>query len=87
MKINDPVITRALKEENPDAQEMAKYLLEHYAAPQLSMWLAEELIESQANQPIIITMDEFMAHFRVKGTKWVDGQMVPDGRGSLRWKK
>lgn len=87
MKVNDPVISRALKEETPDAEQMSKYLLERYAAPQLAKWLAEELIESRSSQPILITMDELMTHFRVKGTKWLDGQMVPDGRGSLRWKK
>lgn len=87
MKINDPVITRALKEETPSPEELYKHLLENYSAPHLARLLAEALIESQANQPILITMDELMAHFRVKGTKWADGQMVPDGRGSLRWKK
>lgn len=87
MKISDQIIVRALKEETPDVVEMSKHLLENYSAPQLARWLAEELIESSANQPIIISMDEFIAHFRVRGTKWVDGQMVPDGRGSLRWKK
>lgn len=87
MKTNDPVIIKALKDENLNPEDLAKHLLETYPAIQLARWLASELIDSSHRQEIRITMDEFMAHFRVIGTKWVDGKMVPDGRGSLRWKK
>lgn len=87
MKINDPIVTKALKDENLNPEDLAKHLLENYSAPQLSRWLASELIDASHRTEIRITMEEFMAHFRVIGTKWVDGQMVPDGRGSLRWKK
>ena len=87
MNITDNNIAKRLKEGLIPAEELAKYLLDTYPTPVLAKELAECLIGQQASKPMLITMEEFQAHFRVKGTKWVDGQMVPDGRGSLRWKK
>lgn len=85
MNIADQTIAKRLKEGVLPAEELAKYLMDNYPTPVLAMELAECLIEAQASKPLLISMEEFMAHFRVKGTKWVDGQMVPDGRGSKRW--
>lgn len=87
MVITDNNISKRLKEGTLPADELAKYLLDTYPTPVLAKELAECLIGQQASKPMLITMEEFQAHFRVKGTKWVDGQMVPDGRGSLRWGK
>lgn len=85
MNINDATIAKRLKEGVLPAEELAKYLIDNYPTPVLAMELAESLIEAQASRPIILSMEEFQAHFRIKGTKWVDGQMVPEGRGSKRW--
>ena len=85
MNIADQTIAKRLKEGVLPTEELAKYLMDNYPTPVLAMELAECLIEAQASKPLLISMEEFMAHFRVKGTKWVDGQMVPDGRGSKRW--
>lgn len=87
MNITDNNVAKRLKEGLIPADELAKYLLDNYPTPVLARELAECLIELQASKPLIITQEEFMAHFRLKNTKWVDGQMVPDGRGSQRWKK
>ena len=85
MNIADQSISKRLKEGAITTEELAKYLLDNYPTPVLAMELAECLIEHQEQKPIILSMEEFQAHFRVRGTKWVDGQMVPEGRGSKRW--
>ena len=87
MNINDATIAKRLREGIIPTEELAKYLIDNYTTPVLANELAECLIELQSNKPLLITMEEFQAHFRIKGTKWVDGQMVPEGRGSLRWGK
>ena len=87
MLINDPTIARRLREGTIPVEELQYWLINNLPVPQLAHELAECLIEQQVSKPILITQDEFMAHFRVKGTKWVDGQMVPEGRGANRWSK
>lgn len=85
MNITDQSISKRLKEGAISTDELAKYLLDNYPTPVLAMELAECLLDNQAQKPIILSMEEFQSHFRVRGTKWVDGQMVPEGRGSKRW--
>ena len=85
MNIADAAIAKRLREGLIPTEELAKYLLDNYPTPVLAMELAECLIDLQASKPLLLTYEEFQAHFRIKGTKWVDGQMVPDGRGSKRW--
>lgn len=81
MLINDPELIKQLKAGICNPKELARYLLDNYSAPKLAMTLADYMIESQYMKPVTISKDEFLAHFRISGFRFEDGQFVPETRG------
>ena len=82
MTINEPELVKQLKAGICNKVELSRYLLNHYSAPLLADALAEELIKSQSTKPIVITKEEFAAHFRVQGYRVVDGKLIEEARGN-----
>lgn len=62
-------------------EELAKHLLNNFSAPQLAAELAKYIIDEKAKKPIVITKEQLMAHIRIQGFRWQDGELVPEGRG------
>ncbi len=81
MFINDPELVKQIKAGIANPKELSRYLLNHYSAPLLADALAEELIENQASKPIVMTVEEFQAHFRLRGYRFQDGNLIKEGRG------
>lgn len=81
MTINEPELVKQLKAGICNKVELARYLLNNYSAPMLADALAEELIKGQSIKPVVMTVEEFQAHFRLRGYRFQDGNLIKEGRG------
>lgn len=81
LTINDPIIVKDLKSGVVNPTELAKYLLNHFPATDLAKELADYMIQSQASRPIVLSMEELMAHIRIRGYQWQDGNLIKETRG------
>jgi hypothetical protein len=81
LTINDQTILRDLKAGIINPAELSRYLLNTFSAPDLAKELAECMIQLQVSRPIVIGMDECMAHFRIRGYQWQDGNLIKETRG------
>ena len=61
-------------------EQLADYLLKTYPVYEIALSLAET-INYEAPKPITISQEEFERHFRIRGTRDVDGNMVKETRG------
>ena len=82
MLINDPELIKQIKAGIANPTEVEKYLLNNFSAPALAHELAEYMLEAQASKPVVLTQAEFMAHFRIQGFRFVNGELVKEPRGN-----
>lgn len=82
MLINDPELIKQIRTGIANPVEVEKYLLNNFSAPALAHELADYILEAQASKPIVITQAEFMAHFRIQGFRFVNGELVKEARGN-----
>lgn len=82
----DKTVEKDIKAGLVSADELANYLLRTFPSTVLANELATELLKSKKTdvKPIVMTMDEFNAHFRVAGYKVVDGELKQEIRGNKR---
>lgn len=72
--------TLAKRVEGMSLDEASKYLTNNYPVTQIAEALADFLLsDSKTAKPIIITQEEFEAHFRIKGFT-VDNAVERRGR-------
>ena len=64
-------------------EQLADYLLRNFPVTEIALSLAET-IQYQAPKPITISQSEFEEHFRIRGTRDVDGNTVKEYRGRPR---
>lgn len=81
LTINDQTLLKDLKAGVVNPNELARHLLNNFSAPDLAKELADYMIQSQVSRPIVIGIDEFMAHFRLRGYQWQDGNLLKETRG------
>ena len=81
LTINDPTIVKDLKSGIANPTELARYLLNHFPATDLAKELADYMIQSQVSRPVVLSVDEFMAHFRIRGYQYQDGNLIKETRG------
>ena len=77
----DQTILKDLKAGVANPNELARYLLNHFPATDLAKELADYMIQSQASRPIVLSMEELMAHIRIRGYQWQDGNLIKETRG------
>ena len=87
MIIDDPILVKDLKAGVCNPAELERYLLNHYPATVLAHELAQELIESVASKPIVLTMEQLMSHIRIQGYRWQNGELVHENRGNYSKKE
>lgn len=78
----DPTLLKDLRAGVVNPAELERWLLTNVPVPQLVHELAELLIQEQVSKPIILTKEQFNAHFRVQGYRVVDGKLVEEARGN-----
>ena len=82
MLITDPTLARDLKAGIANPAELERWLITNVPAPQLAHELAELLIQEQVSKPVVLTKEQFAAHFRVQGYRIVEGKLVEEARGN-----
>ena len=55
--------------------------MENYPISTICTVLAEYIVDDDVLEPIAITEEQFYQHFRILGTKIVDGKLVKENRG------
>lgn len=60
-------------------KQFADYLLRTFPVTEIALALAENFEYEQDMKPIVISQDEFNAHFRIRGTR-TDGETERRGR-------
>ena len=68
--------------------ELTRHLLKNYSAYQLAEELSKILINNaeEPAKPIVMSVEDFQAHFRLKGYRFQDGQLVKENRGKVKEK-
>ncbi len=61
-------------------EEFATYLTYNFPAYQMALTIGE-ILRDEPVKPIAISQEEFDAHFRIKGTRFVEGNMIEETRG------
>lgn len=79
--IKPNTIIKAAKKGQVSIPELSKYLLENYPISTICTALAEYIVGDDVMEPIAITEEQFYQHFRILGTKIVDGEVVKENRG------
>lgn len=72
---------RRFKDGEISVEEFADYLLKNHNAYEIALAFAEAAWIEVNVKPITITQAEFDAHFRIRGTKMVNGDIVEENRG------
>ena len=78
----DPTLLKDLKAGVANPVELEKWLIANVPATQLAHELAYFLIQEQVSKPIVLTKQEFAAHFRVQGYRIIDGKLTEEARGN-----
>lgn len=88
MLIKDPSMVRDLQNGILTVDELTRHLLKNYSAYQLAEELSKILISKsdEPSKPIVMSVDDFQAHFRLKGYRFQDGQLVKENRGKVKEK-
>ena len=81
MLITDPTVLKDIQNGITTKEELGRYLLNHFPATALANDLAEAILTQQKNKPIVMSIDEFNAHFRLRGYRFQDGQLIKENRG------
>ena len=81
MLINDPTVLKDFNNGILSHEELSHYLLTHFSAVALANDLAEYMMDARVNRPVVLGLDEFMAHFRLRGYRFQDGQLIKENRG------
>lgn len=79
--IRDTTIMKAARRGDVSVEELSQYLIRTYPVPTICAALAEYIIEEDVIEPIAISQEEFYQHFRILGTKRVEGELVKENRG------
>ena len=79
--IKNTTIVKAAKAGKVSVNELGDYLMQTYPIKTLCTALAEYIMGDDTFEPIPITEEQFRTHFRVLGTKIVDGELVKENRG------
>lgn len=79
--LKNSTIIKAIKSGSVSVSELADYLMRTYPVSTLCEELAEYIIEVERTEPIAISEEQFRQHFRILGTKVVDGEIVKENRG------
>ena len=88
MEIKDPTVQRDIQTGAVTVDDLARHLLNAYSAPALARELAQYVIDEERMKPVRLSLQELRNHFKVIGFKWdQEGNLVPENRGSNRWKK
>ena len=82
--INDKDLAKDLKDGCVNPLSLERYLLNNLSAPALAHELAEYMLDARVNRPVVLGLDEFMAHFRLRGYRFQDGNLIPETRGKYR---
>ena len=82
----DKTIEKDLKAGLLSVDELANYLVRSFPSTVLAKELAMEMLKLKKPEikPVVLTMDEFNAHFRVQGYRIVDGVLKQEVRGNKR---
>lgn len=81
MLITDTTVLKDIQNGDITKQDLGQYLLNHFSAVALANDLAEAYLTQQKNKPIVMSIDEFNAHFRLRGYRFQDGQLIKENRG------
>lgn len=82
MLITDAETLKAIQAGVMSKQELGKYLLSHFPATALANDLAEAILTAQNSRPVTLSVEEFFAHFKLRGYRFQDGQLIPETRGN-----
>ncbi len=81
MLITDPTTLKDFNNGILSHEELSHYLLTHFSAVALANELAEYMQEARINKPIVMSIEEFQAHFRLRGYRFQDGALIKENRG------
>lgn len=89
MILKDPVIIKDLKAGLVSVDELAKHLLANFPATVLAHELAQEILDDEKAtvKPIVLSMEQFEAMFRVTGYRLVNGELQRETRGHYKKKE
>ena len=64
-----------------DIDVVANFIAANYPITAICHTLAEYILNEEQIEPIAITEEEFYKHFRILGTKRVNGEIIKENRG------
>ena len=84
MTIADKDILKDLSAGVLKIEELERFLLRTYTAPQLAHELADYILEEYKNnvKPIVMTPAQFSRFFKVQGFRFQDGEFIHENRGN-----
>ncbi len=84
IEIKDTTLYRKVKNGEASNEEIADYLMKNYTAYAIAVAMAEVLATSESFDPIVISEEQFLRHFRLKGKRLdFDGTYKVENRGRV----
>lgn len=81
MVITDSELLKQIRAGIANPVELERWLINNVPVSQMAHELADFILENRANKPIVLTQEEFEAHFRIRGYRFVEGRWEKETRG------